>query len=377
MENTLKKYSSIKHKQIYFLLMLFVALTIAALVVAFQHRYIIEVGTKTQYSLKWHIPFNLFYWWCWLLFFPAIYWSAKKVNSKRLKSLYWLVFYLLLPILLVLLHQVIAAVTISLALDIPDLNSLLYKRIVRNYWIWVDIFIYYTIMIGTTLFTYKNENKEDELKISQLRAQLINSQLNALKSQLHPHFLFNTLNTISTLILKGDNAESERMLSLLKNLLHTTVNSSDKQEITLEDELRFINHYLDIEKIRFKDKLNVYISVPDKLMQAAVPNFILQPIIENAIHHAIAQRVANGIIEITAESEDDKLRLIISDNGPGLRNDTLSNKKHGVGFKNTRERLAHLYDSKASFLLDKSESGGLKVSIEFPLTNFGFAKASV
>lgn len=368
MEITLQKYSSIKHKRIYFLLMLFAVLTITALVVAFQHRFIIEAGTKTQYSLKWHIPFNLFYWWCWLLFFPAIYWSAQKVNSEQLKSLYWLMFYLAVPFFLVLLHQIIAAVTISVALDIPDLNSLLYKRIVRNYWVWVDIFIYYTIMIGMNLFTYKNKNEEDELKISQLRAQLINSQLDALKSQLHPHFLFNTLNTISTLILKGDNSESERMLSLLKNLLHTTITSSDRQRITLEDELRFINHYLDIEKIRFKDKLEVFINVPDDLRQASVPNFILQPIIENAIHHAIAQRISNGSIEIKAESRNGNLRLIVEDNGPGLNQDTLSNKKHGVGFKNTKERLAHLYDSNATFLLDKSDSGGLKVLIEFPIT---------
>jgi two-component system, LytTR family, sensor kinase len=366
MEALLEKYTSIRYSKICFAGLLFAILTITALIVAFQHRYIIEISTKTRNSLKWHIPFNLFYWWCWLFFLPAIYWATQHTSLEKLKTSYWFLFYLCAPIFLVIIHQVVASIIISSVLDIQNLGLLIYKRIVRNYWVWVDIFVYYAIMIGISLTTYQQKNKINELEITRLRSQLVSSQLNALKSQLHPHFLFNTLNTLSTLILKEDNSESERMLLLLKNLLQTTVYSTDQQEVILEQELRFINHYLEIEKVRFKDKLDVKEDISDNTIKAYVPNFILQPIIENAIHHAIAPKISDGYIRIKTERNNGNLRLIVEDNGPGILSEKTTKKKNGVGFKNTKERLLHLYGDNGKFILDKSDLGGLKVIIEFP-----------
>jgi LytS/YehU family sensor histidine kinase len=215
---------------------------------------------------------------------------------------------------------------------------------------------------------YQHKNKLTELKCIQLQAQLAQSHLNALKSQLHPHFLFNTLNTISTLILKADDSEAERMLSLLNSFLKTTVFQNDRQEITLEEELRFVKDYLEIEKVRFSDKLEVKEDIPGETLHAQVPNLLLQPIIENAIYHGIAPKTSNGIIQISAKKEDEQLLICVEDNGPGLTLVKKKKLKEGVGLKNTKERLAHLFGTNHEFTLENLVSGGVRVTISIPFT---------
>jgi two-component system LytT family sensor kinase len=202
-----------------------------------------------------------------------------------------------------------------------------------------------------------------------LQAQVAQSHLNALKSQLRPHFLFNTLNTISTLILKADDSEAERMLSLLNNFLKTTVFQSERQEITLEEELRFVKDYLEIEKVRFSDKLEVKEDVAKETLQAHVPNFLLQPIIENAIYHGIAPKISDGIIQISAKKVERQLLICVEDNGPGLTFTKKKKSKEGVGLKITKERLAHLFGTDHLFELENLVSGGVKVTISIPFTN--------
>jgi two-component system, LytTR family, sensor kinase len=361
----INKSTPAKNSKLYFIGILFLMLTVVAISVAFQHYYIIEVGSKTHYSLLWHIPFNLFYWWCWLVFLPAINWTNKRFGIEKLDTFYWFLFYLFIPVFVVLFHQVVASIPISIFLD-SDLNTLIYKRILRNYWVWVDLIVYYTIMIGLNLVTYRQKNRMNEIRFTQLQSQLANSQLNALKSQLHPHFLFNTLNTLSTLILKEDNQEAERMLSLLTNFLRTTIYSKEEQEIPLKEELLFINHYLEIEKVRFKDKLMVYNNIANDTLSAFVPNFILQPIIENAIHHAIAQKTSDGFIKISSASFGEELTLIVEDNGPGLSDFRGNTSKEGIGLKITKERLFHLYGSDYRLELVSAMPTGLKVIITIP-----------
>jgi two-component system, LytTR family, sensor kinase len=215
---------------------------------------------------------------------------------------------------------------------------------------------------------YQQQNKLTQVKYSQLQTQLAQSQLNALKSQLHPHFLFNTLNTISTLILKGDDKEAERMLTLLNNFLKTTVFESERQEILLEEELQFNKDYLEIEKVRFSDRLEVKEEIENSTLHMYVPTFLLQPIIENAIYHAVASKISKGIIIIKTRRLNDSLILVIEDNGPGISTQK-GKTKEGIGLKITKERLDHLFGTNHQFHLENVVTGGLRVTISIPIRN--------
>jgi two-component system, LytTR family, sensor kinase len=336
---------------------------------AFQHIYIIDVYERVQYGLWWHIPFNLFLWWSWFLFVPVLYWIAVRISIDTHKVWYWVIMCFFLPIIIVLIRQTAASFIITSVLaDKNDFHAMLHWRIFNNPWVWLDMIVYFAIILGVGVDAYQHQSKLSELKFSQLQAQLAQSQLSALESQLHPHFLFNTLNTVSTLILKADNKEAERMLSLLQKLIRTTLYEGERQEITLEEELRFINHYLEIEKVRFNDKLKVKEDIAEETLKAQVPNFLLQPIVENAIYHAIAPKTSNGILRLTSRKENGYLSIIVEDNGAGMAGKQKKSKE-GVGLRITKERLTHLFGENHQFLQDQGSLGGLRVTIRIPFQN--------
>jgi LytS/YehU family sensor histidine kinase len=299
-----------------------------------------------------------------------MYWITIRLPLESVKLLHWVIVCFLLPIIIVVIRQALASlIIVSVLVDKSDFQKLFDWRLFNNPWIWLDFIVYFAILIGISVVEYQHKNKMNELRFTQLQAQLAQSHLNALKSQLHPHFLFNTLNTISTLILKADDSEAERMLSLLNNFLKTTVFQSERQEITLEEELRFVKDYLEIEKIRFSDKLEVRENVANETLHAQVPNLLLQPIIENAIYHGIAPKTSNGIIQISARKEDGQLLICVEDNGPGLMLMKKKKSKEGIGLKITKERLAYLFGTNHLFELENLVSGGVRVTISIPFTN--------
>ncbi len=346
--------------------LLFAGLTVVGLSVALQQFYIITFHTVTRYSLWWHVPFNLFYFWYWLLVFPFIYWATKEFTTSGPKWVYWAMIYFVFPVLLVLVHQLVASIVINLSLGYLNLPTLVYKRIIRNQWLGLDFIIYFAIMIAVNVFEYRRKNRDDQLRLTQLRGQLVRSQLKALESQLHPHFLFNTLNTVSTLILKKENAEAVRMLSLLRDFLNTTIYGSERHVISLSEELKFINQYLEIEKVRFSDRLEVVEDIEDGTLDASVPNFLLQPIVENAIRHAIAPRKSAGRISIRAARQNGRLKLTVEDNGPGLKAAARGKSREGVGLRITAERLVRMFHENQRLSLTSLNEGGTSVVIEIP-----------
>jgi sensor histidine kinase YesM len=210
--------------------------------------------------------------------------------------------------------------------------------------------------------------QQGAVRTSQLETQLAQAQLQALKMQLHPHFLFNTLNSISALIRKNVDA-ADAMIARLGDFLRLTLRSSGTQEVTIQQEVEFLKCYLDIERIRFQDRLSVEINIDPDVAQAKVPNLILQPVVENAIRHGIATHNDPGKIEISAQSNNSWLEVCVSDNGPGLprKNNGDADIKEGVGLKNTRSRLDQLYGSKYKFELSDASGGGLEVRLRIPL----------
>ncbi len=354
-------------------LIIFSVLTLIAVAVAFQQFYIINLNTQTRYSLLWHIPFNLFYFWYWFLLLLLMFWATRSLRLGASKGLYFVSVYLLFPVITVFAHQILTSLVINSTLGYLDVPTLIYKRMLRNPWLGLDVVIYFVIMIAMDLFEFQQKNRDDELKLAQLQRQLAESQLSALESQLHPHFLFNTLNAVSTLILKKENAEAERMLSLLHDFLETTIHESERHMIQLEEELRFTNHYLEIEKVRFAGRLEVSENISPETLAAGVPNLLLQPIVENAVRYAIAPQKSGGKIVITTRKIGRYLSVIVEDNGPGITGTTGRNGQHGVGHRVTGQRLFHLFGDDHVFEFEIKPAGGMKVRIEIPFLEGDFA----
>jgi LytS/YehU family sensor histidine kinase len=226
--------------------------------------------------------------------------------------------------------------------------------------------VYWTIVLVSHALNYYHSYRQGELKASQLRTQLVQSQLEALKMQVHPHFLFNTLHSISALLSK-DTEAARRMITRLGDFLRLTLENGGNSEVSLRQEMEFLNSYLEIERIRFQDRLTTEIQVDPQVLDVQVPNLILQPIVENAMRHAVANS-NNGRIEIIAGPRNGMLQIQVKDNGPGLNadNQVFTRTGKGVGLANTRARLKHLYGPAHRFELSNSKTGGLVVTFEIP-----------
>lgn len=229
----------------------------------------------------------------------------------------------------------------------------------------LSILIYWGVVGIKSAYSYYQKYRERELKTSQLEARLATSRLQVLKMQLHPHFLFNTLNAISELIYK-DPESAERMIGDLSDLLRLSFENLEVQEISLKQELEFLEKYLEIEQMRFHDRLLVEMKIAPETLDAGVPNMILQPLVENAIRHGLAPRSSGGRIEIGASRNNGSLRLSVIDDGIGVPLGDLENLPEGVGLSNTRRRLRHLYGEKHKFDLERAEKSGLKVYLTIP-----------
>ncbi len=211
---------------------------------------------------------------------------------------------------------------------------------------------------------FYEHSKARERHEVELESRLARARLQALRMQLNPHFLFNTLNSIASLV--HEQPQAEEMIEALSDLLRVTLTASDRAEVTLREELHFLDRYLLIERIRFGDRLRVQKQVEPAALDAVVPILILQPLVENAVKHGIEARIGPGMIRIAVRRDGDALRLEVSDNGRGLGADGDAKLKEGVGLTNTRSRLKELYGGRASLDLRPGETGGLSAQIEIP-----------
>ena len=226
------------------------------------------------------------------------------------------------------------------------------------------LLIYWLIIGISQAINYYRGYRDRELLASNLETRLVEAQLDALRMQLHPHFLFNTLNSISVLMRRDVDA-ADRMLLQLSNLLRVTLARNVAHEIKLRQELEILERYLEIEQIRFQDRLTVRMQVDPAALDALTPQLFFQPLVENAIRHGVAERESGGVIEIRAERRDGMMRLEVRDNGPGL-SVSRENLIEGVGLSNTRSRLGYLYGSESRFDVRNADEGGLIVAAEFP-----------
>ena len=234
----------------------------------------------------------------------------------------------------------------------------------------VYFLIYWMILGATRALDFQAKYRETELLASQLEARLAQAQLLALKTQLHPHFLFNTHHAIISLMLKADTASAIKMLTRLSDLLRITLQKSHEQLSALRDELDALELYLGIQRERYRDRLRVEIEVDPAALTAEVPWLLLQPLVENALKHGIEPLTAGGVVRIHVRAHSGRLTLSVSDNGPGLDENFNPAQSTGIGLRNTRERLARLYGEKQQFEIRNTPPQGTEVRITIPLRAF-------
>jgi two-component system, LytTR family, sensor kinase len=216
-----------------------------------------------------------------------------------------------------------------------------------------NIVTYWAILGIQSGFRYYRGFQERELHASELKAQLVKAQLSALKMQLQPHFLFNTLNAIVVLVRQQRGRQAEEMLARLSDLLRCVLEDVETQQIPLRRELEYLRLYLSIEQVRFQDRLDIEISADESALDAAVPHMGLQPIVENAVRHGIGRVAAAGTIRISAFRTEETLIVRVADDGPGLG----APEGRGIGLANTRARLHQLYGDAASLRVENGERG--------------------
>ncbi len=307
-------------------------------------------------------------WLLWGALFPAVWVFTRRFPLQREKL------FLRLPIHLAFACGItIVFVVLSLAKDRwilgsgedglapPTLAEALPRHLVGG--IEYYLLMYLVVFLVCLGFSRFDVSRSREVGASKLEAQLALANLEVLKMQLHPHFLFNTLNAVSALMHRDVDA-ADRMITLLSDLLRLALEDDRRHQVPLNEELDFLRSYLAIERIRFRDRLVVEIEVDPACSRALVPRLILQPLVENAIGHGIAMRSAAGRVEVHARRQGSRLEVRVWDDGPGIADP--SKLEEGVGLTNTRSRLEQMYGRDHVFELSRAPIGGLEVYLEVP-----------
>lgn len=288
-------------------------------------------------------------WPTWALFSPLILWLGERVPIARDSWRGPVLFHLVGGVIVAAAHSLLAIMLYGVMFADTFGNELLPEMFISFLAarIHFSVFTYWAILGTGYAFSYYQELRRRQLVASQLEAQLARAQLQALRMQLHPHFLFNTLHAISVLVEENPPA-AKHMITKLGDLLRLTMETSRVQEVTLREELEFLRLYLEIEQIRFHDRLSVEFHIPDAALGVRVPIFILQPVVENAIKHGIAKRAGVGRIEIGAAHNDGRLCLWVWNDAGGSARSAGDAWRDGIGLGTTRARLDHMYGQAGS-----------------------------
>ncbi|HKG95182.1 MAG TPA: histidine kinase [Gemmatimonadaceae bacterium] len=312
--------------------------------------------------------------WLWAAFTPPMVWLARRYRVERET---W-VAYVPLHVLFALgfaLADVLAGRAMSPWIDTPGTTSPpIPVAFVRG--LFLNVTCYLVVVAITEAVDYAALYRDRELQASELRAQLAAARLGALQSQLRPHFLFNTLNTIAEQVYT-DPAGADRMLTRLGALLRASFGGPERQEVPLREELALLRSYLDIMRVRFRDRVVFDIDADPDALDVMVPALVLQPLVENAIRHGIEPMERGGRIEVVARRRLDRLELEVRDDGCGLRDaasvDTPpsgvvpARPGSGVGLRNTRDRLRQLYGPAHHFAVRERAGGGVIVAMSVPV----------
>jgi len=314
--------------------------------------------------------YQLAIWLAWVALAPVALWLRRRRPLERgaLKSA--LPAHLVAVLLLCAAHSGVVLLMMWLVMSAgqPFTDQSLIALL--TYW-WVRDLpfcaLFYCLILGIdSALDYYRQFRERELRASQLEAQLAQAQLQMLKMQLHPHFLFNTLNGITGLVRDHDNAAAVQMLVGLSDLLRQTLDNAGKQEVRLCEELEWLELYLKLQQIRFSDRLQVSVDAAPETLEALAPNLITQPLVENAIRHGLAPRATPGLVSLSARRVNGRLELRVCDDGVGLPEGWRMASGKGVGLLNTEARLRQLYGADFRLEARNRQQGGVEVLLDIP-----------
>jgi len=306
---------------------------------------------------------------CWLFWVPVtpvIFWFGRRIRIQRPVRGRAIAAHVALSVLVGLAH----AMVLTAAVQLFDNRTLLstsarYVMSVQD-WLPISILFYWMTLVAGYAVEGQRRERAQALRTTELEAQLARSELAVLRAQLHPHFLFNALNTGVSLVRADRPEEGVRVLTHLGDLLRQLVHGVE-QEVPLREELGILESYLEIERARFGARLTIEVDVPPSLEDALVPSLVLQPLVENALRHGVGVRDAPGTVRIDARARDGTLQLRVRDDGAGLASAPASGATPGVGIANTRARLARLYGDAGSLSLRAGAERGAEAVVTLPL----------
>ena len=308
-------------------------------------------------------------WWSWGLATPLIFWVDRKIPVSNRQLAQRALAHLLPSLLLTagyvyLLGAVRAAFGMNTWTHVASIRFLLDAMGGMFLWNWL---VYWLILGAWQAYRYYDHYLAGELRLERLEKNFSEARLNALRMQLDPHFLFNALNTISSQV-ERDPKLARAMIEHLGELLRLSLESKDRQEVPLAEEMAFLDHYLAIQKIRFAENLRIDIRVDPEVKYALVPCLIVQPLVENAIRHGISRRASGGTVVVSARRDGNHLEIRVLDDGVGLPPGWTLETSGGVGLSVTRQRVEGLYPEEGTrFAVNRRAGGGTEVAISLPL----------
>jgi signal transduction histidine kinase len=325
-----------------------------------------EFGTS-----HWHdeIRIYLAQFWVWGALTPAIVWLDRQLPYAGAAVGRRLAAHIVASIIFTEIYFYLFT-TMRALMGVAPWSSLrisqLFSPAVIGWQIWCWL-IYWVILGGIQAYQYYQRYMNSELRLERLEHSFSEARLNALRMQLDPHFLFNALNTISSHV-ERDPKLTRRMIEHLGDLLRMSLESKDRQEVPLAEELAFLEHYLEIQKIRFGDQLRVVMDVAPEVKYAAVPSMFIQPLVENAIRHGISRRASGGTLVVRAKPLGDRLEIRVLDDGVGLPLGWTLEDSEGLGLSITRQRIAGIHPNGTSrFVVKNRAEGGTEVEVSLPL----------
>ena len=326
----------------------------------------LDHGDHGDSYFKWLVVLNCAYWYTWALFTPPIVWLSQRFRFER-QGLFRAIAVHLPAVLLFSLAHIGAMqgaqwyLVTSEGGVFPWWQEAQRAALINLDW---EMMTYWTIVGLSHALLYYRESRDRAICAAQLETRLVEAQLKTLQQQLHPHFLFNTLNSISVLMHR-DVAAADRTLIRLSDLLRLTLERLGDRAVPLEAELDFVRKYLEIERVRFADRLIVRFHIADETLPAMVPTLLLQPLVENAIKHGVARKSGAGHIDISSKRDHDKLVIEVRDDGVGLSEDGLTALHNGIGVSTTRARLQHQFGADYRFEF-RRQSQGVAVIVAVP-----------
>lgn len=355
---------------------LFLILSLAALVSSVQAGYLLQPKDISASAAIRIILSKLIYFWYFVLVAFVVQWHSKRIAAERRSVVAWFCIHLLTLALSFFIHETLSLEVERFIWPIEPRGTLFYA-LFNNPSVWIEILMYALFVLGFSALEYRRSVREKEIICSQLEMLLVKSKLQELRNKIRPTFLFQTLQTILELVGAGRNKDANHILSMLSDFLRTTVYDTDREEIALEEEIRFLNRYLEIENIRSRRSISIIEEIQPEAADAAVPNFIIQPIADELISRTAEFTDRQHIMKIGAGRTNDNLEVTIEDRCGSIDEDPKNAAEREAVFAITRERLLQLYGDDQELTVRSQPDGVVLVKIRIPFREVPQSEATL